>query len=151
MFGLRKKSTVLLAANRHPTIPDKCYYTYSSRCPELSNLVWRQLPRQLFAERDMVNVKPKPYYSIMRTVLRLVRQASQHEKGVQRIHQGMPVRSSSFGGPHVVVLNAAPGLGKTHALVSAAERMWTKLPVLHLGPTHDSFDNVDRKDGWGHW
>ena len=37
------------------------------------------------------------------------------------------------------------------ALVAAADYLWDRLPVLHLGPTHDSFENADRREGWGHW
>jgi hypothetical protein len=77
--------------------------------------------------------------------------AARREEAIQRIQQGLAIELDSFAGPSVVILNAAPGLGKTHALVKAAEELWGSLPVLHLAPTHDSFENVDRREGWGHW
>ena len=74
-----------------------------------------------------------------------------YEEGIQRLQQRMPINPDWFTAPHVLILNAAPGLGKTSALVAAAEHMWETLPVLHLGPTHDSFSNVERREGWSHW
>ena len=85
--------------------------------------------------------------------------AARREEGIQRIQRGLPIDPSWFAGPSVLLLNAAPGLGKTYSLIQEAERLWSSLPVLHLGPTHDSFENVERiapEDapdgiGWGHW
>ena len=85
--------------------------------------------------------------------------AERREEASQQILKGQPVDQSAFVGPQVVMLNAAPGLGKTVALVKVAEQLWDSLPVLHLGPTHDSFENVDRLHGlkspngygWHHW
>ena len=85
--------------------------------------------------------------------------AARREEGIQNIQNGQPVDLDCFAGPSVLLLNAAPGLGKTYALIREAERLWKSLPVLQLGPTHDSFDNVERIApdeapdgvGWGHW
>ena len=85
--------------------------------------------------------------------------ATKRDEGIQRIQDGLPIDINWFAGPSVLLLNAAPGLGKTYALVQEAKRLWASLPVLHLGPTHDSFENVERISpeeapggvGWGHW
>ena len=29
--------------------------------------------------------------------------------------------------------------------------IWARVPMLHLVPSHKSFDNVTRRAGWGHW
>lgn len=56
-----------------------------------------------------------------------------------------------------LLVTAAPGLGKTYHTVQIAEILWKKsqdkvpLAILHLGPTHKSFDNVDRQPYWAHW
>lgn len=50
-----------------------------------------------------------------------------------------------------VLLAHAPGLGKTHHVVKAAEIMGATLPFLHLGPSHKSFENVARSAQWQHW
>jgi hypothetical protein len=103
------------------------------------------------ASADMGKPDVKPIHQILEIVEKLVQQATAYEEGVQSLQQGSPVNPQLFVGPQVVVLNAAPGLGKTRALVLAAEANWETLPLLHLGPTHDSFNNVDHKEGWGHW
>ena len=65
--------------------------------------------------------------------------AEWREEASKRIQQGLPIDPDWFAGPQVVLVNAAPGLGKTVALVKVAEELWDSLPVLQLGPTHDSF------------
>ena len=50
---------------------------------------------------------------------------------------------------------AYPGLGKTHAIVRFAEVLSelfsNRLPMLILGLTHESFENVPKTIEWGHW
>ena len=57
----------------------------------------------------------------------------------------------SRGGPRLIV--ASPGVGKTHQMVELAQEpdVWARVPMLHLVPSHKSFDNVTRCEGWGHW
>lgn len=52
-----------------------------------------------------------------------------------------------------LLVAAAPGVGKTYRVVELAENpdYAEKLPILHLVPSHKSFDNVDRSIVWGHW
>jgi hypothetical protein len=61
-------------------------------------------------------------------------------------------RDMPWDGPFLI--SAQPGLGKTHTVVSEAEQdhLWKQWPVLHLGPSHKSFENVGRnKARWGLW
>ena len=57
----------------------------------------------------------------------------------------------SRGGPRLIV--ASPGVGQTHQMVELAQEpnVWARVPMLHLVPSHKSFDNVTRREGWGHW
>ena len=98
------------------------------------------------------------YPQIETIVQEMVSLATQRDEAIRKIQEGLSVDPNAFAGPHVLLLNAAPGLGKTHARVKAAEEMWSSLPVLHLSPTHDSFENVggrqpswDSGRGWDHW
>ena len=88
---------------------------------------------------------------IKQVIVELVAQAEHYDQVIEAIQQARRVDPTLLDGPQVVLLNAAPGLGKTHALVEAAEDVGLALPCLHLGPTHDSFENVDRHTMWGHW
>lgn len=88
---------------------------------------------------------------IQEIIARLVVQAEHYDQAIERIRQGEPIDQAWLAGPQVTILNAPPGLGKTHSLVEAAEAVGLTLPCLHLGPTHKSFDNVTRHPMWGHW
>ena len=92
-----------------------------------------------------------PDPEIREIIARLVVQAERYDQAIESIQLGHPIDQDWLAGPHVVLLNAPPGMGKTHSLVEAAEAVGLSLPCLHLGPTHKSFDNVNRHPMWGHW
>ena len=92
-----------------------------------------------------------PDPEIREIIARLVVQAERYDQAIEAIQQDQPIDQDWLAGPQVVLLNAPPGLGKTHSLVEAAEAVGLSLPCLHLGPTHKSFDNVNRHPMWGHW
>ena len=89
--------------------------------------------------------------SLLPVVAKVALRAERYQEGIERLEEGFPLDSSWLAGPRLVLLKAAPGLGKTFALVRTAEDLWDRLPVLHLGPTHSSFANVDRRKGWDSW
>ena len=52
-------------------------------------------------------------------------------------------------GPHPLV--AYPGAGKSHMVVEIAEELREQLPVLFLGLSHKSFDNIPTNIKWDRW
>jgi len=62
-----------------------------------------------------------------------------------------PAELARIPSPGPLLIAAAPGVGKTHEVVRLAEEVWSYPSILHLAPSHKSFDNVTRQAGWGHW